>query len=135
MSQPTAQELAGIPLFASLDPELLEIFAARFEVETVRAGHPLTRQGTSGYAFYIVKDGGAVVTRDDTELRRLGPGDFFGEMSILGDGRRTATVTADQDSTLWVLFGTSFRELEMQAPQVAKVIAEAVAERSRNAGA
>jgi CRP-like cAMP-binding protein len=62
------------------------------------------------------------VIQGDEEIRQLGPGDFFGELSIVGDGRRTATVKATSPVTVWSMFGTQFRRLEQQFPEVAKRI-------------
>jgi CRP-like cAMP-binding protein len=71
------------------------------------------------------------VTQDGQALRVLGPGDFFGELAILGDGRRSATVTAVDPSTLLVFFGTEFRRLEAELPEVAARIRQAVEQRAQ----
>jgi len=73
------------------------------------------------------------VTIDEDEVTTLAPGDFFGEMSILGTGRRTATVTATQPSTVWSMFGARFRQLEEQEPDVAETLRNALQERSDRA--
>jgi CRP-like cAMP-binding protein len=57
------------------------------------------------------------------------PGDYFGEMAILGDGRRMATVTATSDVTLFVLFGTEFRRLQKELPEIATRIESKMRER------
>jgi CRP-like cAMP-binding protein len=67
------------------------------------------------------------VIQGDEELRRLGPGDFFGELSIIGDGRRTATVKATSQVTVWNMFGTEFRNLEQHFPELAEKIRTAYA--------
>ena len=130
----TAAELATVPLFSSLDPDLLHKFAHRFEVDIVPAGRAIAREGASGYAFYVLRDGTATVSQQGVEVNRLVPGDFFGEMSILGDGHRTATVTADVECTVWTLFGASFRELEIDSPEAAEAITRAVNERVHTTG-
>lgn len=81
-----------LSLFAGLEPAELEQLASWFDVEERDAGASLTRQGASGYAFFVLRKGTATVIQDDEEIRQLGPGDFFGELSIIGDGHRTATV-------------------------------------------
>lgn len=129
MSQPTATDLADIALFASLDDAQRAAFAERFTVEEHRVGHPVVLEGKAGYAFYIVASGRLSVTQEGRELRTLGPGDFFGEISIIGDGRRTATVTATEPSELWVLFGTEFRVLQSSHPTAAALLQQAVEER------
>ena len=65
--------------------------------------------------------------QDDKEIRQLGPGDFLGELSIIGDGHRTATVKATSQVTVWSMFGTRFRSLEQQFPELAERIRTAYA--------
>jgi CRP-like cAMP-binding protein len=123
--------LADQPLFATLAPEELRRVATWLELRAAPAGERLTGEGASGYSFFLVHAGELSVTRDSRELRRLGPGDFFGELAILGDGRRTATVTAVVPSTLLVLFGTEFRRLEAELPHVAAQLRQGMEERQR----
>jgi CRP-like cAMP-binding protein len=66
------------------------------------------------------------VTHDGVEIRKLGPGDYF---AILGEGRRTATVTATEPGVAWSLFGTSFPLLEAEHPGVAAAMTQAMTER------
>lgn len=126
---PDPNTLAALPLFSSLTREQLATVAAWSELRTLRPGERAVGEGASGYCFFVVQDGAAVVTQDSKELGRLGPGDFFGELAILGDGRRTATVTAVEPTTVLVFFGTEFRRLEAELPNVAAEIKEALAER------
>jgi CRP-like cAMP-binding protein len=73
--------------------------------------------------------GSAAVTTNEGTLTNLGPGDFFGEIAILGDGRRTATVTTTSPSQLLVMYGTEFRRLQTAHPDIAGRIAEAMRQR------
>jgi CRP-like cAMP-binding protein len=122
---PSSAELASLPLFADLDSASCDELAAWFDIEEHDAGARLTREGSAGYAFYVLRDGTASVAQGDQELRKLGPGDFFGELSIVGDGHRTATVTATSPVVLWCMFGTRFRSLEMKYPDLATRIKSA----------
>jgi voltage-gated potassium channel len=126
MSAPVADDLAGIPLFDALEPSDREAIAPWFEVQDVSAGVKLTGEGASGYSFFVLRDGTATVTVNGIEVRTLGPGDFFGELAILGDGRRTATVTTDSSAQVLVLFGTEFRRLEQEYPELAAQIESAL---------
>jgi CRP-like cAMP-binding protein len=128
MSAAAAEDLAGIPLFDSLEPDERATIAPWFERESVSAGINLTGEGASGYSFFILRDGAATVTVDGSEVRTLGPGDFFGELALLGDGRRTATVTTDTQSQVLVLFGTEFRRLQQERPEIADRIESALRE-------
>jgi CRP-like cAMP-binding protein len=117
-----ADQLAAVPLFASLsEPDLHEL-APWFEARTVSEGVELTGEGAPGYSFFILTDGGAVVTSGEATLAQVGPGDFFGEAAVLGGGRRNATVTTTSASELLVMFGTEFRRLEQAQPSVAAAI-------------
>jgi CRP-like cAMP-binding protein len=119
MAPATADDLAGIPLFDTLEPDERAAIAPWFELEDVSPGMKLTGEGASGYSFYVLRDGAAIVTIDGIEVRTLGPGDFFGELALLGDGRRTATVTTASASQVLVLFGTEFRQLQREYPEMA----------------
>jgi cAMP-dependent protein kinase regulator len=126
---PSAEALGAVPLFASMPEHARQRLAGLLEIEHHGAGHVIVRQGQSGYAFYVVADGAVVVTQDDAVLRELGRGDYFGELAIVGDGGRTAAVTAATDVVLWALFGTHFRELQMSEPAVAAELQDAVTQR------
>ena len=77
----------------------------------------------------MLTGGTATVTCDGECVADLGPGDFFGEIAILGDGRRSATVTASSPSSLLVMFGSEFRRLEAAHPDIAARIRGAMEER------
>jgi voltage-gated potassium channel len=119
MAAAAANDLAGIPLFDTLEPDERAAMAPWFELEDVSPGMKLTGEGASGYSFYVLRDGAATVTIDGIEVRTLGPGDFFGALALLGDGRRTATVTTASASQVLVLFGTQFRQLQQEYPEIA----------------
>ncbi len=122
MAPAAADDLAGIPLFDTLEPDERAAIAPWFELQDVSPGVKLTGEGASGYSFYVLRDGAATVTIDGIEVRTLGPGDFFGELALLGEGRRTATVTAAAPSRVLVLFGTEFRQLQQEYPEIASRI-------------
>ena len=125
--RPDPDRLRAVPLFAGLRDDQLERLAEMFEVEEIgEAGRRLTPEGASGYMFYVIADGTADVMHHDALVAQLGPGDFFGEMAILGDGRRVADVVATAPMTLYAMFGTSFREMEAELPEVAAQIRIAV---------
>ena len=126
---PTAEDLAAVPLFADLDAYALAELAGRFEVEEYAAGRTIVSEGDAGYAFYVVADGLARVSSAGQVVRDLGPGEYFGEIAILGKGRRTATVAAVSDLVVWALFGTTFRVLQTARPDVADALRKAMAER------
>jgi CRP-like cAMP-binding protein len=116
--------LAQIPLFADLDESQLRQIALWFNAQNVSPGMVLTGQGASGYSFYVLVDGSAAVTLGNQQVAELGPGDFFGEGAIVGDGRRGATVTTTEPSEVLVMFGTEFRRMQQAHPNVAAAIEE-----------
>ena len=81
-------------------------------------------EGATGYSFYVLLDGSAVVTAEGATVATYTPGDFFGEMAILGEGRRTATVTTTSPSRVLVMFGTNFRQLQQAQPAIAQRLEE-----------
>lgn len=78
-----ADELAGLALFSDLASAQLEGVAHLFEEGWFPAGERILRQGLTGSGFYLVLEGEVAVRQGDTELARLGPGDFFGDISAL----------------------------------------------------
>lgn len=113
-----ADVLAAIPLFASLDATELKKVAAWCELREVSERVELVGQGAPGYSFFVLVDGSADVTAGDEVIAQLGPGDFFGEGAIVGDGRRHASVATTAPSHVLVLFGTEFRRLEQAYPEI-----------------
>jgi CRP-like cAMP-binding protein len=122
-------ELAGVPLFASLGSAQLQELAGWFHVQNAGEGRRLVGEGAPGYTLFVIVEGTAQVTADGVALVTLGPGDFFGEIAILGDGQRTATVTSTSPVRMLVLFGTEFRQLEAAHPAIAAELTAAMQSR------
>ena len=126
----TADDLTGVPLFAGLSDEERSILAEWFEVSNSNTGTVLVSEGAAGYSFYVLLDGAAEVTVGDETVATYGPGDFFGEMAILGGGRRNATVTVTAPARLLSMFGTEFRMLQEVQPKVAAQLEETMRQRA-----
>jgi len=126
----SADRLKGVPLFSSLSPDELQALCGRFEARQVKAGTNLTTEGAPGYMFFVIENGTVDVEQNGTVVTTLGPGDFFGEAAIISGERRNATVCASSDVDLLVIFGTEFRILERDWPDVAANIASTMTERS-----
>jgi CRP-like cAMP-binding protein len=125
----SVDQLAAVPLFASLDDADLNELAPLFEARSVSEGVELTGEGASGYSLFILVEGSAVVTSGGETLAEVGPGDFFGEGAMLGGGRRSATVTTTSPSEVLVSFGTEFRRLEQAQPSIVAAIQEVMQQR------
>lgn len=95
--------LRAIPIFSPLSPPVLEGLAARLEPVLVGAGEAIVRQGDAGDRFYVVASGEVEVAIDGRPQGSLGPGEHFGEIALLRDVPRTATVTARTEVELFAL--------------------------------
>lgn len=125
--------LRDLPLLSELAEDELVHLAAYAEFKTSDPGDVFIHEGASGYTFFVILEGAVDVDRGGELIETLGPGDFFGEMAILGSGRRNATVTASTRVELLVLFGTVFRTMESEHPDLAGRIKRKVAERVERA--
>ena len=110
MSNPTADILATVPLLSSLDRRQLERLSNDFRERTIPAGTVVIRQGDDhGMGFFVVAEGEVVVSIDGVEIEQIGPGGYFGEVALISDRVRTATVTAATEVRLLVMMLTDFR--------------------------
>jgi CRP-like cAMP-binding protein len=122
--------LAKAPLFAALSRQELGELAKATEDLEVEEGKTLTREGDLGREFFVIVDGDVSVTQDGKEIRRLGAGDFFGEIALIYDNaRRTATVTAASPLRFFVLTRQSFRSLLEHQPGIEEKVMAALEER------
>jgi CRP/FNR family cyclic AMP-dependent transcriptional regulator len=116
----TRDVLAQVPLLAGLDRRSLEQLASALKDRTFRAGQHALNEGESGVGFFIVIEGSATISIGGREIRRLGPGDWFGEIALLtNDSVRTATVTAETDVKCVGLTAWEFRPFLADHPDVA----------------
>jgi MFS family permease len=95
--------LQAVPMFAPLTPAVVESLARSLITVPVAAGEVVLREGEDSDRFYVIDSGLVEVTQEGTVIRREGPGDFFGEIGLLRDVPRTATITAVEDSVLVAL--------------------------------
>lgn len=122
--------LAKAPLFSALSKQELGALAKATEDLEVEEGKVLTREGDLGREFFVIVEGDVSVTRDGDEIRRLGPGDFFGEIALIYENaRRTATVTATSPLRFFVLTRQSFRSLLEHQPEIEDKVMAALEER------
>jgi CRP/FNR family transcriptional regulator, cyclic AMP receptor protein len=126
-----APQLPSIELFSGLSSSEREEVARQAEEIEVEAGKRLVSEGKFGYEFFVISNGTAEVVRDGKHVADLGPGDFFGEMALLGDVERNASVIVSTPMTAVVLTDRAFRQLARTMPAVADRIREACRERSQ----
>lgn len=100
--------LTAIPMFGPLAPATVDALARRLERVTVPASEVVVAEGEESDRFFVIESGSVEVRHDGALLRREGPGDFFGEIGLLRDVPRTATVTAVEDTVLLALSREDF---------------------------
>ena len=118
-----------MPLFARCSRKEIAELAAECDELPVRAGTELTRQGARGREFMVLVEGSATVTKDGSQIASLGPGDFLGEIALLADVPRTATVKTNEQSVLLVLTDRAFERVASRLPDVRASLLTALAER------
>ena len=106
-----ADLLKRVPIFSDLDGKELERIATSMKQRTFSAGDTVTSEGQTGVGFFVIEEGQAAVTVGGAERRKLGPGDYFGEVALLNESARTATITAETDLRCYGLTSWEFRPL------------------------
>jgi voltage-gated potassium channel len=128
MSTNVVDALARVPMLSSLDRRHLEKLAKDFTERTFPAGSVVVHEGEEhGIGFFVVADGEAVASVGGTEVSRLGPGSHFGEVALISDRVRTATVTAVTDLHCYVMTLWDFRSFVQGDADVAWKLLEQLA--------
>jgi CRP/FNR family transcriptional regulator, cyclic AMP receptor protein len=112
------EALRKVPLFAGLDKKELELLARLVKEQPYNKGATIVKTGDAGHGLYIIKEGRVRVVRDGQSVATLGPGQFFGEISVLDGGPRTADVRADQDTVCLTLISWEVKPLLMEEPNL-----------------
>lgn len=121
--------LARAPLFSELSKKELTQLARLSDDMEVEAGRVLCREGKTGQEFFVIVDGEVEVTRKGKPVKRRGGDDFFGEIALLEDIPRTATVKAKTPLRLFVLTSRDFRRLVQSSPSVERKVMRSLARR------
>ena len=121
--------IKGVPLFSQLDRKHLDEVAAIADEIDLREGKELTVEGHPGREFMVIIEGEATVRRGDQEINRLGPGDFFGEIALVRQEPRTATVVAETPVRVLVITDRSFRTLLDHNPEIEDKVMSAMSAR------
>jgi CRP-like cAMP-binding protein len=124
-----ADALGRAPLFEGLSRDELRELAKVTEDLEVDAGKVLCREGETAQEFFVIVDGEVEVTKDGRRLSTLTDGEFFGEIALIEDLPRTATVTATTPLRFFVLTRQSFRSLIERQPEVESKVLRALAKR------
>ncbi len=135
MAGPSVELLQRIPLFAELEPRELERMSGSFKERTFEAGKPVATEGEGGAGFFVIESGEASVTVHGDERGRLGPGDYFGDVAMIDQGDRTATIKAESDLKCFGLTFWDFRPIVESDARIAWPLLQAMAKRLREAEA
>ena len=128
-------DLSRLWLFSSLSKKELATLGKRADEVNVPAGKVLTVEGKPGHEFFMIIDGVASINRGGKQINTLGPGSYFGELSLLDRGPRSATVVAETEMTLLVLGQREFSGVLDEVPGLAHKLLAAMAERLRDSWA
>jgi CRP-like cAMP-binding protein len=103
--------LRNVPLFSGLERKDLRDVASTMKERRFAPGHVLAEEGQSGVGFFVIEEGEAKVEVGGREVRRLHPGDYFGEIALIADSPRTATITAETELVALGLTSWEFRPI------------------------
>jgi CRP/FNR family cyclic AMP-dependent transcriptional regulator len=123
--------LKRVPLFQGLDDKHIDTLSRTFSDRTFRAGTEITHEGGGGVGFFVIEDGEAVVSVHGDEVRTLSSGDYFGEVALIDEGARTATITAKTDVKCHGLTPWQFRPLVEENATIAWPLLQSLARRLR----
>jgi CRP/FNR family transcriptional regulator, cyclic AMP receptor protein len=125
--------LRGVQVLNSLSGRYLKHIGHLLDETKVKPGTVLVRQGDKGSEFYLIVDGQAIVEKNGKNIRRLGPGDFFGEISVIDRGTRLASVISETEMTVMIVSHRSFMELLDTVPGFSKAMLGALCKYIRDA--
>jgi CRP-like cAMP-binding protein len=125
----------NVPLFNDLEEKDLEVLARQMHERRFPEGAAVTTEGATGAGFFVIAEGNADVSIAGEHRATLGPGDYFGEIALIDDGVRSASITAATDLLCYGLTPWEFRPFVEEHPQVAWALLQTLARRNRAAQA
>jgi CRP-like cAMP-binding protein len=128
-------DLSKIWLFSSCSNKELNTIRKNLEAEITKPGKVLVKEGDIGQEFYLIVDGKASVKRNNRKAATLGPGDYFGELSLLDRRPRSATVTSETDMELLILGQRQFNGVLDTIPALSRKLLATMATRLRESDA
>ena len=123
--------LRKVPLFADLDNRELETIASSMRERRFSAGDVVTQEGSGGVGFFVVEEGEAEVDVGGEARGSIGPGDYFGEIALINESPRTATLTAKTEMLCYGMTPWDFRPLVESNSAIAWKLLTAMAEKMK----
>jgi CRP/FNR family transcriptional regulator, cyclic AMP receptor protein len=111
--------LPQVKLFHNVDPKAIASIAKSFKQRTFAAGDVIAQEGSQGIGFFVIESGTAKAKHGDIDIGTLGPGSAFGEVALVDEGTRSATVAAETELKCWGLSAWEFRPIAETNPTVA----------------
>jgi CRP/FNR family transcriptional regulator len=133
MADELVESLKRVPIFAGVRDKELGRLVKAMRDSRFNEGEVITTEGRSGVGFFLIEDGNATVSLRGEIVRTLGPGDHFGEIALIDEGPRSATVTASTDLRCRGLAAWEFKSFVQEHPEVAWPLLETLASRLRDA--
>jgi CRP-like cAMP-binding protein len=134
MSAPLSA-VRNVPLFSDLQEKDLEVLARQMHERRFPEGTEVTTEGATGAGFFVIAEGNADVSIAGEHRTTLGPGDYFGEIALIDDGVRSASIVAATDLLCYGLTPWEFRPFVEEHSQVAWALLQTLARRNREAQA
>ena len=134
MADQPIQLLQHVPIFQGLDNRELGRIASSMKQRTFHAGDTVTAEGQGGIGFFVIESGEAKVTIGGKDRRTLGPGDYFGEVALLTDSPRTATIMAETDLRCYGMTSWDFKPLVESHSSIAWKLLQAMAKKYQSPG-
>ncbi len=133
MATAPVELIKRVPLFADLDDRELKEIAGSMKERTFNAGDTVTQEGKGGVGFFVIENGKARVSVGGKDVRAFGPGDYFGEVGLIADVDRTATITAETDLHCFGMTFWDFRPLVESNASIAWKMLQTLAQRLKEA--
>lgn len=127
MADDTTSFLRSVDLFEGVSGRELAAIASSMKAREFRAGESVVAEGEGGVGFFVIRDGTATVTLGGNKIAELSPGSYFGEVALLANAKRTATIVADTDLSCLGMTAWDFKPMVRTHPEIALKLLERMA--------